>query len=820
MNLAKRDSRPSRRFAPAACAVLICAGTALAESPPKLPHIEPGAAGLIAERLAVIEELVREGLRREQMPGAVVLIGRSGKVVYLKAFGDRQVEPDRRPMTTDAVFDMASLTKPIATATSIMKLVELGKLHPRDTVAEHVPEFGRHGKEPITIHQLLTHQSGLIADNPLSDYADGPEKAIERIWDLKPVAEPGSRFIYSDVNYIVLGEIVRRISGQNLHEFSQKHIFGPLGMSETGFLPDDALRERAAPTEKRGDAWIQGEVHDPRAHRLGGIAGHAGLFSTAEDVAIYAQMLLGGGEYAGVRVLDEQAVELMTQACEVPGGGLRALGWDVRTGYSSNRGDLFSARAFGHGGFTGTVLWIDPELDLFVVFLSNRLHPDGKGLVNPLAGRIGTIAAAAVVPPVWRGTPDSAVQETSGRGHRRGQETRGERVEMRIERGEPETRDEPAVVLTGIDVLQRDGFMPLTGRTIGLITNHTGVNRDGVSTVELLHKAPHVELRALFSPEHGFEGRLDVSNIRDSQDDRTGLKIHSLYGATRTPTAEMLRGLDTLVFDIQDIGARFYTYTSTMLNAMRAAAEHDLRFVVLDRPNPINGVDVAGPVLDPGSESFVAAHRIAVRHGMTIGELARMFQAELGLKLDLEVIRVEGWQREDYFDETGLTWINPSPNMRSLTQAVLYPGIGLLETTNLSVGRGTDTPFEVIGAPWLDGRKLASALNTAGLPGVRFVPVEFTPESSKFAGERCGGVNIIVTNREVFEPVRTGLEIARQLRTLFPDDWETKSFNRLLGHAQTQEAVVGGRSIDAVERLWEPELREFRERRAAFLLYR
>ncbi|HUG92311.1 MAG TPA: exo-beta-N-acetylmuramidase NamZ domain-containing protein [Planctomycetaceae bacterium] len=787
----------------AGLAVLLGVALAAGAAPPKLPRAEPADVGMDAGRLAVIDDLVHEGLRRNQMPGAVVLVGRQGKVVYFKAFGHRHVEPDRRPMTTDTVFDMASITKPVATATSLMKLVEQEKLHPRDAVADHIPEFGCNGKEPISIYQLLTHQSGLIADNPLSDYNDGPEKAFQRIWDLKPVAEPGSRFIYSDVNYIVLGEIVRRLSGDNLHAFSRKHVFEPLGMSETGFLPDESLRGRSAPTEKRDGTWIQGEVHDPRAHRLGGIAGHAGLFSTAEDLAVYAQMMLGRGEYAGVRVLDEAVVDLMTTSCEVPGGGLRGLGWDMRTGYSSNRGDLCSSRAFGHGGFTGTVLWIDPELDLFVIFLSNRVHPDGKGLVNPLAGRIGTLAVAAVRSGPLKPTPAASDETRATRGLR--------------QRPAGAAQVEP--VLTGLDVLERDGFAALAGRRLGLITNHTGVNRDGVSAVELFHNAANVELRALFSPEHGFEGRLDISNVKDSRDSRTGLKVHSLYGATRTPTPEMLDGLDTLVFDIQDIGARFYTYVSTMKNAMRAAAEHGLRFVVLDRPNPINGVDVAGPVLDPGSESFVGAHPIAVRHGMTVGELARMIDAELDLKLDLVVVRVEGWRREDCFDATGLTWINPSPNMRSLTQAVLYPGIGLLETTNLSVGRGTDTPFEVVGAPWIDGRQLAAELNAARLGGVRFVPIDFTPDSSKFAGERCGGVNIVVTNREAFAPVRTGLEIARQLRRLYPDAWETKSFNRLLANRRTFDATLAGRSVDEMEVTWEPELREFLKRRQQFLFY-
>ncbi len=377
----------------------------------------------------------------------------------------------------------------------------------------------------------------------------------------------------------------------------------------------------------------------------------------------------------------------------------------------------------------------------------------------------------------------------------------------------------PQNVLTGIDVLLRDDFRQLAGRNIGLITNHTGLNQAGVSTVELLHAAKQVHLVALFSPEHGFAGQLDTAKIGDAKDQLTGLKIHSLYGESRVPTAESLQGIDTLVFDIQDIGTRFYTYISTMGNAMKAAADHDLRFVVLDRPNPIGGSEVQGPVLDAGSESFVGFHPLPVRHGMTAGELARMFNGELKLGLDLEVIAVEGWRRADFFDVTGLIWTNPSPNMRSLTQAHLYPGIGLLETTNVSVGRGTDTPFEVLGAPWIEPRSLARELNSADLAGVRFVPIHFTPDDSKFKNELCGGVNFIVTNRDTFDPLATGLTVAITLRRLYPQDWDTASLNRLLAHVETRDAILAGKSLPEIRARYDAGLQSFKSRRSAYLIY-
>jgi uncharacterized protein YbbC (DUF1343 family) len=694
---------------------------------------------------------------------------------------------------------MASITKPVATATSIMLLVERGQLKLGQRVSSIIPEFAANEKESITIFDLMTHQSGLLPDNAVKDYENGREEAIKKICELKLQAPTGTRFIYSDVNFITLGEIVRRISGKSVHEFSRENIFQPLGMSETGYLPSEALKKRTSPTEKReksDDKFIQGEVHDPRAFLLGGVAGHAGLFSTAEDLTVYAQMMLSGGEYNGVRILGPQTVATMTRGYKILGGSrstmegvpanpavyLRGLGWDKRTGYSINRGELMTDAAFGHGGFTGTVLWIDPQLDLFVIFLSNRVHPDGKGLVNPLAGRIGTVAAGAIRNVTPRQQPK-------------------------------------AEVLTGIDVLKRDGFRQLAGRKIGLITNHTGRSREGESTVNLLHEAKNVKLTTLFSPEHGFEGKLDVSKIGDTRDQATGLKVFSLYGETRKPTAAMLEDIDTLVLDIQDIGARFYTYTSTMGEALKACAEHGKRFVVFDRPNPIGGIAVAGPMLDAGKESFVGFHKLPVRHGMTTGELARMFQDELKLSVDLQVIECVGWKRSEPWDTTGLTWVNPSPNMRNLTEAFLYPGIGLLETTNLSVGRGTDTPFEIIGAPWLDGQKLASELNQRPISGVTFVPIDFTPTSSKFANQKCGGINILITDRSQFEPLRTGFEIAAALRRLYPDQWEAKSYERLLGNQKTLNALLDGKSADAIFDVAREGVSDFERRRLKYLLY-
>jgi uncharacterized protein YbbC (DUF1343 family)/CubicO group peptidase (beta-lactamase class C family) len=749
------------------------------------------ATSIDFERLARISGAVERAIEQGDMPGAVVLIVHRGQIAFRQAYGSRSKKPVDTPMTPDTVFDLASLTKPIATATSILILVEQGRLRFSDRVAQYLPAFGQSGKTEITVEHLLLHTSGLIADNPESDYQEGRSKSLERIFQLKPVAEPGARFLYSDLGYIVLGELVAHLAGVPLDEFARKHIFAPLGMTDTGFHPAGSQKARAAPANLRDGHWILGEVHDPRAFQLGGVAGHAGLFSTADDLAIYATMLLRGGEYQGSRILSPLAVRTMTTARSVP-GGLRAYGWDVDTSYSINRGELFPrGHGFGHTGFTGTSLWIDPVSETAVIFLSNRLHPDGKGNVKRVRNQVATLAAAALT-----GDGGAGLRPAAGDGR-------------------PEACP---TVLTGVDVLVKERFRRLLGRRVGLVTNHTGVVSEGRATIDLLRSAEGVALVALFSPEHGIRGMVETK-IADSRDEKTGLPIYSLYGERRKPAAENLKGIDTLVFDIQDAGCRYYTYISTLGYVLEAAAEHKLRVVVLDRPNPIGGLAVEGPVLDPGRESFIAYHALPVRHGMTVGELARLFNGERKLGADLEVVQMEGWHRGTLYDRTGLHWIHPSPNLRSLTEALLYPGIGLLETTNVSVGRGTDRPFEWVGAPWMDGRRLATALAQENLPGVRFIPLRLTPTASVYKQQSCDGVQIIVDDWARFQPVRTGLAIAWVLRKLYPESWQIERYDDLLRHRATWDGLKRGAHWRELELAWQPEVQRFLDIRRRYLIY-
>ncbi len=799
----------------------------------QLRPAKPAAVSVSQSQLARMDNVIAEAIGKRQLPGAVVLVARNGNVVWRKAYGDRVVEPTREAMTTDTIFDAASLTKVVATATSIMILVERGKVRLNDPLSNYIPEIKGEGRERITIELLLTHRSGYAPDFDLRERWTGQDEAFKRLIKEPLRNPPGARFVYSDIGYIALGEVVRRAGGMPLEEFALQNIFKPLGMRATGFRPAAALRARVAPTEKRrgqmnylGDTpqadapdaekWLRGEVHDPTSYRMDGVAGHAGLFTTADDLAIYAQMILNGGVYRGVRILGPLSVAEMTRPRLVSENGwTRGAGWDINTSFSSNRGDAFPLGSFGHTGFTGTSLWIDPASKMFLVFLSNRVHPDGKGDVSALRGRVASIAAAA--------NTDTAVV---ARAHHQSAEyykvlnadlarftfSREQALASTISLSTNEK------VLTGIDVLERDGFKQLNGMRVGLITNHTGRNRAGRATIDVLHKAPNVKLVALFSPEHGIRGLAD-EKISDSKDDQTGLTVYSLYGETRRPTAEQLKDLDALVFDIQDIGARFYTYISTLGYVMEEAARVKLPVFVLDRPNPIGGVDVEGPVGDPDKNSFIAYHSIPVRHGMTIGELGQLFNAQRKIGADLRVIKMDGWRRTMWLDETNITWVNPSPNMRSLTEATLYPGVGLLETTNVSVGRGTDTPFEVVGAPWIDGQKLAHHLNNQRIAGIRFVPVRFTPKASVFKNEECGGINIIVTDRARFRPVISGLEIAVALRKLYPTDWKVDSYLRLLVNSDTLERLKRGESAADIGRTWSTKLDEFRTARAKMLLY-
>jgi len=351
------------------------------------------------------------------------------------------------------------------------------------------------------------------------------------------------------------------------------------------------------------------------------------------------------------------------------------------------------------------------------------------------------------------------------------------------------------------------------------VTNHTGRAKDGAATIDLLASAPGVRLVALFSPEHGIRGILDAA-VPSSKDDKTGLPIHSLYGDTRRPTDAMLAGLDAIVIDLQDIGTRFYTYMTTMAYVMQEAAARKIKVVVFDRPNPIGGVQIEGPALDQAAIGFTGHFAaMPIRHSLTMGELARLFNAEQKIGADLTVVPLRNWRRDAWFDETGLGWVNPSPNMRNLYAATLYPGIGAFESANLSVGRGTDTPFEHVGAPWIDSSRLADALNARQIPGARFYPVQFTPTASKFANESCQGIFIVITDRNAIRPVRVGVEVASALVKLFPGKLDVDAAARLFGSTAGLARIKVGDDPAAIAQSWGAAEARWRLLRAKYLLY-
>lgn len=783
-----------RSFTLALALLVGIAPTISAQPAVSTPALTPAPPPLSPTDLEPIDRIVQAQIRAGKIPGAVVLVGSGERIVYRKAFGHRATVPNKLPMRIDTVFDLASLTKVVATAPAIMQLVERGQLGLDDPIARYWPEFAANGKGEITVRQVLTHYSGLRPDLSLDDNWSGYRTALELIAAEKPVRAPGSGYEYSDINFEILGELVRRVAGQQLDQYCQQHIFGPLGMRDTLFRPGAEWHDRIAPTVFWRKQIIPGQVHDPTAFRMGGVAGHAGLFSTADDLAIFARMLLKGGSH-GATILAPATVAQMTSPRALPGyDRQRGFGWDLEAPLGRRQNILVPTGFYGHTGYTGTSLWIDPVTATYVIVLTNRVHPDGKGDVAALRNGIADTVTAALAAPGFlrdRGRIASRPATTSAS-------------------GEP--------VRSGLDVLAAQHFAALVGKRIGLITNHSSRDSQGRRAVDLLRQTPGVTLAALFTPEHGLDGKLD-RKIASGVDQDTGLPIHSLYGKTLKPTPEMLRDIDALVFDIQDAGVRFYTYISTMGYGMEAAAAAGIPFYVLDRPNPIGADIVQGPLLDDSIRSFTAYFRLPVRYGMTPGELARLFNEENRIGAQLHVIRMENYQRSSWYDQIGLRWLNPSPNLRSLTQTALYPGVAMIEGAKVSVGRGTATPFEWFGAPWIDDRQLAEYLNRRSIAGVHFTPARFTPNEGPHRGKLCRGVKIALADRYVLDAPMLGIEIVSALYTLYPQQFPLGDTLGMVGARSVLRAIRDGEDPRIIRANWLWQLADFERVREKYLLY-
>ena len=768
-------------------------------------------------RLAVVDPIINDAIEQQQIPGAVLIVGHNGQVVYRKAYGSRAIIPHREAMAVDTIFDCASLTKVVVTTTALMQLWEQGKFRTADPVAKYLPEFAQNGKQDITIRQLLVHYSGLPKDLDLVKKWEGKDTAYRMAFEIAPDEPPGSAFVYSDPNFIVLGALVERLSGEPLNEYAAKHIFEPLGMKDTRFLPPASWLPRIAPTElDENHRLLHGVVHDPTARRMGGVAGHAGMFSTAADLATFSQALLDGGR----GVLTSATIAKMTAPQQpVNGTALRGFGWDIDSPLSTNRGELLPVGSFGHTGFTGTSIWIDSATDTYVVLLTNAVHMNAipgheKGSAVSLRTKVATaVAAVLALDP----SDAAKMRAATLTGYN---EMQSASRKLAVRNG---------TVKTGIDVLEETHFAALhptkggSPRSIGVLTNQTGLDATGRRTIDVLAGVPGISLDAIFSPEHGVTGSLDTTDVKNDKDQSTGIAVYSVYGgkdSLRRPPIDIMKRLDAVVIDLADAGVRFYTYETTMGYFLEAAAKAGIEVVVLDRPNPITGSLVEGPVSEEGRENFTDYFPEPVRHGMTMGELARMFNAERQIGARLQVVPMEGWQRGDWFDSTGVAWVNPSPNLRDLNQGTIYPGVGMIEGANISVGRGTDTPFEVVGAPWIKGREFAAYLNGRAIQSVRFVPISFMPSSSNYSGERCEGVNIIVLDRNLLDATELGVELASALHKLYAADFKLERMADLLVNQAVLQAIDAGEDPRRIVSDWQERLETFIAMREKYLLYK
>ncbi len=872
-----------RRHVTAVVAVLFCVvttGSLQAQANPTSQDRDMGHPGPAqgVTGFSAVSTLVNDAIAAKRLPGAVVVVGHNGKVVFEQAYGNRKLagepgingETVAEPMTEDTVFDMASLTKCLATATAIMQLYELHKFDFDDPVAKYLPDFAANGKEHVTIRELLTHYSGLPPDVDLKDpwglAAPDKVEGYKRAFASPLASAPGTHFEYSDINFITLGALVEKLSGQTLDEYALEHIFTPLGMTHTRFLPLDkgcgpivfpgaALGARstyacrpgqwsraqwipnAAPTAHDNeltvavnpdfDHLLRGVVHDPTTRRMGGVAGQAGVFSTAADISLYAQALLDRLiSNTGAFPLKQSSLKLMTQPEQpataesgatvfTPGGkvtkgiAIRGFGWDINTAYSRPRGEVFPIGGFGHTGFTGTSLWMDPSSDSYVVLLANAIHPRGGAPISGLRGQVATEAAKAL------GLSNEASDDSSHVSESR--------------HGAPTS----VAVRTGIDVLEATNFAALKQASkagqlrVGLLTNQTGVDSQGRRTIGILKSAPGIELTTLFSPEHGIAGAKDSMDIHNSTDTATGVPIVSLYGpkdSDRRPKVEDLAKLDAVVIDMQEAGVRFYTYESVMGYFLEAAGKAGTQVFILDRPNPIGGELVQGPISGADKNSYTNYRVEPIRQGMTLGELAQLDNGEDHLNAKLTVIPMQNWQRSEYFDATGLKWINPSPNLRSVAAAKLYPGIGLLDYANVSVGRGTDTPFEHIGAAYIDGPQLAAYLTSRHIPGVTFTATRFKVADDvnhyPFHSEEIQGVAMTATDSDLLDAPELGIEVIAALRKFYPGQFQLKGVAKLIANTATMDALEKGTDPREIAAAWQPGLAAFTSIRANYLIYK
>ncbi|ORT85122.1 serine hydrolase [Burkholderia puraquae] len=782
------------------CAAALTGALLLALLPTGARAAPDAALATAQQREAVaIDAAIAAEIADGHLAGAVVVAGDADGVQVRVARGLRVTGEHAEAMTADSVFDLASLTKPVATAVATLQLAERGLLSLDAPAARYWPAFAAHGKGAVTIRQLLAHVSGLPAGVSSSRALRSRAAVFADIVAMALAEPPGTRVRYSDVNYVVLGEIVERVSGQPLDAWCAAHVFVPLGMADTAFRPGAATLARVAPTIVRDGRLLRGRVHDPVAAALGGVAGNAGLFASADDLARFARMLLNGGTLGTTRVLGDASVAtLETPATLDAEGDWHTPGWQVGPPLVANRFRLPPAGALQHLGYTGTGLWIDPVTRRFAIVLTSRLYPDETGTAMPLRALVLGIVSSAAAPIAssliaTRVPTMAAAVAQAGR--------------LPASRGP---------VLAGIDVLAASGFAAVSGKRIALLTNRSGFDRFGRRTADLLAQAPGARLVALFAPEHGLGTNVDET-FGDTTDAATGVAVHSLYGDRRRIAPALLADVDVLVIDLQDAGVRFFTYLATLGYALEAAAAAHRPVLVLDRPNPLGGDAFGGPVADAGAVTFTGYYPMPLQPGMTLGELARLFNERRQIGAALTVVPMANYARAMRFDDTGLGRVPPSPNLRDGTALSLYPETGLIEGAAVSVGRGTATPFGVVGAPWIDARILADDLRAMRLDAT-FSPVRFVPTEGPYRGRLCEGVRI-ERRPGAARPGEIGLALALALHRRYPAQFRIGAIRASVGSHEVADMLEAGRSLDEIERVVAAQEAAFARERAAFLLY-
>ncbi len=696
---------------------------------------------------------LKRAVALSKAPGAVAFVGRAGGETLLSAAeGMRQTTPVTEAATEDTLYDLASLTKQVCTTTSVMLLHEDGKLNLDQKVSEFLPIPGL---ERCTLRQCITHTAGLAPFKPWQTEIHSPEDIVQRIAALPLSSPPGTRRVYSDLGFILLAQVVGQAAREPMDAFIARRVFKPLGMKRTLFNPGPELRKDCAATENC--PWrkrvLKGEVHDERAFAMGGVAGHAGLFGTAPDLGLFCDALLSG------KILKPATLDEMLRIGQVPSYPGQGLGWWLDPWTSGSTGYLPSRRAFGHTGFTGTCMWLDRDTGLYAVLLSNTVHPRREPRDNTSLRRTFYDGITFAHYP----------RRTNAH--------------------------------SGMDYLCRADFAPVAGKRAAILTNQSATDMLGRPDLEVFGLEPGVAFKAIYTPEHGLRGQAEAGKSVASE--KTGATpVISLYGKQKRPTKDELRGVQLFVIDLPDVGSRYYTYMATMKDCLAACAESGVPVLVLDRPNPLGGTVLEGPIAKL-CESAVCCAPIPARHGMTLGEIAQFFQRTVfeKSKLKLEIQNVENWRRELMHPACALPWTPPSPNLPTFESALAYAGTCLFEGVNLNEGRGTDTPFLILGAPWMDNKAIVEAIDPVLATGFKLgtqvyipKPIPGKSEHPEYEGKICKGIRLEVTDPEAARPFSLTVAVLVELVKRHKDQLQWKpSFDVLAGGPWLREQFMAGR---------------------------